>query len=141
MAQKTSVYECMVIFDSNKYAQDPNKVGGQIGALVTKLGGEVLVSRLWNDQKLAYPIDGHKKGTYWLTYFRLDGTKLVEFNRDLRINETVVRSLTLHVDPRLVDALVEHAKGGLRPRAPEPTVGTPERVVEMPDLEEVGELN
>lgn len=141
MAQKTSVYECMVIYDSNKYAQDPNKVGGQIGALVTKLGGEVLVSRLWNDQKLAYPIDGHKKGTYWLTYFRLDGTKLVEFNRDLRINETVVRSLTLHVDPRLVDALVEHAKGGLRPRAPEPTVGTPERVVEMPDLEEVGELN
>jgi small subunit ribosomal protein S6 len=141
LAQKTSVYECMVIYDSNKYAQDPNKVGGQIGALVTKLGGEVLVSRLWNDQKLAYPIDGHKKGTYWLTYFRLDGTKLVEFNRDLRINETVVRSLTLHVDPRLVDALVEHAKGGLRPRAPEPTVGTPERVVEMPDLEEVGELN
>lgn len=141
MAQKTSVYECMVIFDSNKYAQDANKVGGQISALVGKLGGEVLVSRLWNDQKLAYPIDGHKKGTYWLTYFRLDGTRLVEFNRDLRINETVVRSLTLHVDPRLVDALVEHAKGGLRPRAPEPTVGTPERVVEMPDLEEVGELN
>jgi len=131
----------MVIFDSNKYAQDPGKVGGQITALVEKLGGEVLVSRLWNDQKLAYPIDGHKKGTYWLTYFKLDGKRLVEFNRELRINETVVRALTLKVEPRLVDALVEHAKGGLRPRAPEPTVGTPERVVEMPDLEEVGELN
>lgn len=138
---KQSVYDCMVIFDSNKYAQDPGKVGGQITALVEKLGGEVLVSRLWNDQKLAYPIDGHKKGTYWLTYFKLDGTRLVEFNRELRINETVVRSLTLKVEPRLVEALVEHAKGGLRPRAPEPTVGTPERVVEMPDLEEVGELN
>ena len=138
---KQSVYDCMVIFDSNKYAQDPGKVGGQISALVEKLGGEVLVSRLWNDQKLAYPIDGHKKGTYWLTYFKLDGTRLVEFNRELRINETVVRSLTLKVEPRLVDALVEHAKGGLRPRAPEPTVGTPERTVEMPDLEEVGELN
>lgn len=138
---KKSVYDCMVIFDSNKYAQDPGKVGGQITALVEKLGGEVLVSRLWNDQKLAYPIDGHKKGTYWLTYFKLDGKRLVEFNRELRINETVVRALTLKVEPRLVDALVEHAKGGLRPRAPEPTVGTPERVVEMPDLEEVGELN
>ena len=141
MAAKTSVYECLVIFDSNKYAQDPAKVGNQITNLVTKLEGEVLVSRLWNDQKLAYPIDGHRKGTYWLTYFRLNGQRLTEFNRDLRINETVIRSLTLHVDPRLVDALVEHAKGGLRPRAPEPTVGTPERVIEMPDLEEVGELN
>ena len=138
---KMTVYDCMVIFDSNKYAQDPGKVGGQITALVEKLGGEVLVSRLWNDQKLAHPIDGHKKGTYWLTYFKLDGKRLVEFNRELRINETVVRSLTLKVEPRLVEALVEHAKGGLRPRAPEPTVGTPERVVEMPDLEEVGELN
>jgi small subunit ribosomal protein S6 len=138
---KQSVYDCMVIFDSNKYAQDPGKVGGQITALVEKLGGEVLVSRLWNDQKLAYPIDGHKKGTYWLTYFKLDGKRLVEFNRELRINETVVRALTLKVEPRLVDALVEHAKGGLRPRAPEPTVGAPERIIEMPDLEEVGELN
>lgn len=138
---KTSVYETLVIFDSNKYAQDPAKVGNQIAALVQKLGGEVLVSRLWNDQKLAYPIDGHRKGTYWLTYFRISGDKIAEMNRDLRINETVVRSLTLQVEPRLVDALVEHAKGGLKPRAPEPTVGTPERVVEMPDLEEVGELN
>lgn len=138
---KTNVYETLVIFDSNKYAQDPAKVGNQISALVQKLGGEVLVSRLWNDQKLAYPIDGHRKGTYWLTYFRLNGEKITEMNRELRINETVVRSLTLNVDPRLVEALVEHAKGGLKPRAPEPTVGTPERVVEMPDLEEVGELN
>lgn len=138
---KSSVYETLVIFDSNKYAQDPAKVGNQIAALVQKLGGEVLVSRLWNDQKLAYPIDGHRKGTYWLTYFRLEGDKIKEMNRDLRINETVIRSLTLAVDPRLVDALVEHAKGGLRPRAPEPTVGAPERVIEMPDMEEVGELN
>jgi len=141
LAAKTSVYECLVIFDSNKYAQDPAKVGNQIANLVTKLEGEVLVSRLWNDQKLAYPIDGHRKGTYWLTYFKLNGQRLTEFNRELAINETVVRSLTLHVDPRLVEALVEHAKGGLKPRAPEPTVGTPERVIEMPDLEEVGELN
>jgi small subunit ribosomal protein S6 len=138
---KTNVYETLVIFDSNKYAQDPAKVGNQIATLVQKLGGEVLVSRLWNDQKLAYPIDGHRKGTYWLTYFRINGEKITEMNRELRINETVVRSLTLQVDPRLVDALVEHAKGGLKPRAPEPTVGTPERTVEMPDMEEVGELN
>lgn len=46
--------------------------------LVQKLEGEVLVSRLWNDQKLAYPIDGHRKGTYWLTYFKLNGQRLTE---------------------------------------------------------------
>ncbi len=110
MAQ--NVYENMVILDSNKYAQDPNGLAGLVPGLVSKCDGEVLVSRLWNEQKLAYPIDGHKKGTYWLTYFRLDSQKLTEFHRELRIAEVVLRQMTLKVEPRLVDALVEHAKGG-----------------------------
>lgn len=107
-----NVYENMVILDSNKYAQDQHGLAATVPDLVARLGGEVLVSRLWNEQKLAYPVDGHRKGTYWLTYMRLDSSKLAEFNGDLRINESVLRSLTLLVDPRLVDALVEHAKGG-----------------------------
>src|SRR5438105_7601514 len=106
----------MVILDPNKYSQDPGGLGGQIPNLVTKFGGEVLVSRLWQEQKLAYPIGSHKKGAYWLTYFRLDSGKLVELSRELRINEAIVRSLTLKVEPRLVDALVEHAKGGQKAR-------------------------
>jgi small subunit ribosomal protein S6 len=106
----------MVILDPNKYAQDPGGLGATIPNLVAKCGGEVLVSRLWQEQKLAYPIGSHKKGAYWLTYFRLDSLKLAEFNQQLRITETVVRSLTLKVEPRLVDALVEHAKGGQRAR-------------------------
>jgi small subunit ribosomal protein S6 len=106
-----NVYENMVILDSNKYAQDQHGLGATVQNLVSRLGGEVLVSRLWNEQKLAYPIRGHRKGTYWLTYMRLDSSKLTEFNRELRINESVIRTLTVLVDPRLVDALVEHAKG------------------------------
>src|SRR4029079_14949930 len=106
----------MVIFDPNKYAQDPGGLGATIPNLVAKCGGEVLVSRLWQEQKLAYPIGTFKKGAYWLTYFRLDSGKVAHFNRDLRITETVVRSLTLKVEPRLVEALVEHAKGGQKAR-------------------------
>ena len=127
MAQ--NVYENLVILDSNKHAQNPAEIGAQIPNLVSKFGGEVLVSRLWNEQKLAYPIDGHKKGTYWLTYFRLDSLKLIEFSREIRINETIVREMTLKVDPPLVDALVEHAKGGGKSRAAEvviPPVDEPE---------------
>jgi small subunit ribosomal protein S6 len=132
-----NVYENLVILDSNKYAQNPAEIGAQIPNLVAKFGGEVLVSRLWNEQKLAYPIDGHKKGTYWLTYFRLDSLKLIEFSREIRINETIVREMTLKVDPRLVDALVEHAKGGGKSRAAEvviPAVDEPE----IPDLVDDG---
>lgn len=112
----TNVYECMLIFDSNKYAQDQAGVSGVMNDLITKNGGEVLVSRLWNEQKLAYPIGHHRKGTYWLMYFRLDSSKLADINSALRINETVLRSLTLKVEPRLVEALVEHASGTAKAR-------------------------
>lgn len=125
MAQ--NVYDCMVILDPNKYAQDHAGMAAKIPDYVAKFGGEVLVSRMWNEQKLAYPIDGHKKGVYWLTYFRMDAQKLVEFNRALRIDEAVVRSLTLKVHPKLVEALVEHAKGGGKAKTPEaaPAEGAP----------------
>ena len=112
-------------------------MGAIIPNLVAKFGGEVLVSRLWNEQRLAYPVDGHKKGTYWLTYLRIDGEKLTEFNRDLRINESVLRQLTLKVDPRLVEALVEHAKGGAKPKpveaAPAPARAGAAIDVEVPE--------
>jgi small subunit ribosomal protein S6 len=129
----------MVILDSNKYAQNPNGLGQQVPELVTKLGGEVLVSRLWNEQKLAYPVDGHKKGTYWLTYFRLDSQKLNDVTRELRINEAVIRYLVLAVEPRLVEALVEHAKGGAKAKTIEVAEPAPAAVgpaIEVPDLEE-----
>ena len=72
----TNAYECMLIFDPNKYAQDQSGVSGAVNELITKNGGQVLVSRLFNEQKLAYPIGHHRKGTYWLIYFKLDGSKL-----------------------------------------------------------------
>ena len=48
-------------------------MSGEIVELIEKAGGEILVSRLWEERRLAYPIKGQRKGTYWLTYFRLDG--------------------------------------------------------------------
>jgi small subunit ribosomal protein S6 len=106
-----NVYECMFILDSNKFAKDPHGVSGQIPTMIEKLGGEVMVSRLWNEQKLAYPIEGHRKGTYWLSYFRIDRDKLVPFNRECQLNGAILRHLTLKVEPRLVDVLVAHARG------------------------------
>src|SRR6186713_2603833 len=132
MTLAKNVYECMVIFDPNKYAQDPGGLGATIPDLVARFGGEVLVSRLWQEQKLAYPIGSHKKGAYWLTYFRLDPSKLVDLNRELRINETVVRSMTLKVEPRLVEALVEHAKGGQRARPAGETAAPQEELAGQP---------
>ncbi len=136
MAQ--NVYECMLIYDSNSYARDPAGVGGKIVKIIGNFGGEVLVSRLWNEQRLAYPIKGHRKGTYWLTYFRVDSTKLTDFKRACRLEDDILRSLTLRVDPRLVEPLVAHAKGErLLPRPAEELAAV--AVVADPDISPLAE--
>ncbi len=138
MILTSNVYECMFILDSNRYARDPNGVAGQIPHMIEEFGGEVLASRLWNEQRLAYPINGHRKGAYWLTYFRMNTEKVVSFNRACRLNENVVRNLTLRVDPRLVDTLVAHARGEAPPK-PRPVVepSTPDVDFEEEEDDEV----
>ncbi len=106
------VYEGMYILDSNRFGRDSERLSTQLSESITKAGGEVLVSRLWEERRLAYPIKGHRKGTYWLTYFRLDSGKLSDLQRECQLNDGIIRQLFLKVDPRIVDALVEHARTG-----------------------------
>jgi small subunit ribosomal protein S6 len=80
--------------------------------MIQKLGGEMLASRLWEERRLAYPVDGHRKGTYWLTYFKLDSSHLTDLNRQCQLSESILRTLFLKVDPRIADALVSHALAG-----------------------------
>lgn len=104
-----NVYEGMFILDSNQYGRDPGGVSGQVGKMLESAGGTVMVSRLWEERRLAFPIEGHRKGTYWLTYFRLDPAHLAEIQRQCELNDVILRNLFLKVDPRIVEALVEHA--------------------------------
>ena len=110
-----TVYDCLFLLDSNHFARDPQGQGDRLSEIVENVGGEILASRLYNEQKLAYPVDGHKKGTYWLMYFRMDGTRMPEFNRACQLNESLLRHLAVKVDPRLVDVLVAHARGETLP--------------------------
>jgi small subunit ribosomal protein S6 len=105
-----NVYEGLLILDPNRYGHDPDGISGQIPALIEKLGGEILVSRLWEERRLAYPIKGQRKGTYWLIYFRLDTNQLAEVKKQCLINDNLLRGMFLKVDPRIVEALVEHAR-------------------------------
>lgn len=109
MAQ--NVYECMFIFDSNAYARDPGAISGRIPKMVEKCGGEVLASRLWFEQRLAFPIKGNRKGTYWLSFFRLESGKVAEFNRECQLDDSILRHLTLKVDPRMAEVRISQASG------------------------------
>ena len=119
MAQ--NVYEGMFILDANRYNREPDVISGQISEMIQGAGGEVLVSRLWEERRLAYTIRGHRKGAYWLTYFRLEPERLTEILRQCQLNDSILRTLFLKVDPRIVDALVAHAQAGSTGAAPAPS--------------------
>jgi small subunit ribosomal protein S6 len=108
----TNVYEGLFIFDSDLYAKGTDEVSSQVASIVEQLGGEVLLSRFWDERKLAYPIKGHRRGTYWLAYFRIDPSAVKELTRRFQLSGSILRFLILLVDPRLVDTLVEHAQAG-----------------------------
>ena len=106
-----NVYECMFLLDPNSYARDPGGSAQRIQNLVESAGGKILASRLWNEQRLAYPINGQRKGVYWLIYFELESTNIPKFNPACQLADQVLRFLTIRIEPRLVEAMVAAAKG------------------------------
>ncbi|TWT47667.1 30S ribosomal protein S6 [Botrimarina hoheduenensis] len=106
-----NVYEGLFIFDSNKYARDHDALPKAVEEVISNAGGEVLVSRLWEERRLAYAIKNQRKGAYWLMYFRLGSQHLTGLNRSCELNESVLRHLVLKIHPRLVEPILAHASG------------------------------
>jgi small subunit ribosomal protein S6 len=105
-----NVYECMFLLDTNKVAGDVAAAAQQIRGILERNQAEMLASRPWDERRLAYPVNGHKKGLYYLTYFRMDGKNLLNVERDLALNEMVLRSLFLRIDPKHVETLLAIAR-------------------------------
>ena len=120
-----NVYEGLFILNSELYARSPDEISGQMATFIEKTGGEVLLSRFWDERKLAFQIKGHKRGTYWLTYFKIDATKVKELNRQFQITDSILRFMFLKLDPKIVDTVVAHAKEGpVKPQVPESELNT-----------------
>jgi small subunit ribosomal protein S6 len=136
-------YECLFLLDPTKTATDMDGVKAQLHGTLEKHGAEILASRKWDDRKLTYPIGGHKKGLYHLTYFKADSKKMSELDHDFRLNEVILRHMITHIDPKWAEEMLAVAKddhrlalqvmhdespegGGGAPVAPGAPVGAPE---------------
>jgi small subunit ribosomal protein S6 len=105
-----NVYECMFLLDTNKVAGDVPTAAKQLHAILEKNQAEMLASRPWDERRLAFSVKGHKKGLYYLTYFRCEAGNLINIERDCALNEMILRMLVLHVDPKLVEPMLAMAR-------------------------------
>jgi len=100
----------MFLLDSTKVAGDVTGAAGQLHGLLEKNSAEILASRPWEERRLAYSIDNHKKGWYYLTYFRSEGKNLDPLKHDIALNELILRSMILKIDAKLVDTMLAIAR-------------------------------
>src|SRR6516164_5607326 len=99
----------MFLLDSAKVAVSWDESVKHVHDILGKHNSEIVASRQWDERRLAYPVKGHRKGTYLLTYFKTDGAAIEEIDADCRLSDLILRQLILKVHPKLIDHLVNQA--------------------------------
>jgi small subunit ribosomal protein S6 len=74
----------------------------RVSQWIKDLGGELLEVQRWGKKRLAYEIEKKRDGIYTLMLYQAAGPTVKELERRLRLNESVMRVLTvIHVPPEL----------------------------------------
>ncbi len=103
-------YECLFLLDSNKTSGNLDAARAQLHGILEKYGSDILASRPWDDRRLAYPIKGHKKGQYYLIFFKCESLKMIEMEHDFRLSELILRHLVTHFDRKWETEMLEVAR-------------------------------
>jgi small subunit ribosomal protein S6 len=88
-----------------------------VRSLIETHGGEVVKTTLWGKRRLAYEVKRLREGHYVLVVFHLDGAKVAEIERSLRIHDTVFRHLIVVHEGPMPDpeAEIEEIEGPVEP--------------------------
>ncbi len=70
----------------------------QFANLIVEQGGKVTKKEQWGLRNIAYRINKNRKGHYVLMNIEATGPAITEMERQMRINEDILRYLTVRVD-------------------------------------------
>jgi len=99
-------YEAMFLVDSAVATASWEEVEGAINTIMKRAEAEIVSLRKWDERRLCFEIQGRKRGTYLLCYFNASPSALQGIERDVQIDETVLRILILNAE-RIPAELVE----------------------------------
>jgi len=92
------VYELMYIADPSVKDEDIEKINKEIEALVENEGSTIVSSDDMGKRALAYRIKKFTEGYYYLFEIEGAGREIAELERRLRVNDKIIRYLTVRVD-------------------------------------------
>jgi small subunit ribosomal protein S6 len=88
----------MFLVDSSLAGADWDGIMSAIRTILEKAGAEIDSIRKWDDRRLAYEIKGKSRGTYILSYFRVDGERIQDIEKSVRLSEKIMRVLILSAE-------------------------------------------
>ena len=91
-------YEHVVIARQDISPQQAEALNDQLQTLITEQGGTVAKIEYWGLRNLTYRIKKNRKGHYSLLAIDAPAAAVKEMERQLSINEDVLRYLTVRVD-------------------------------------------
>lgn len=121
-------YEILVIVDPRPSDQEVATLLTQLEEQLRTLGADVTKVDNWGKRRLAYEIKKQREGTYVVLEVSTEPPVVKEFERQLKLNEHVLRFLSTRVPVRK-----KKSRGGQGPAEPAPP---PTEAPEV--LEEVG---
>lgn len=96
--ENQNLYEGMYIISATLSDDARHKALDKIQKEITERGGEILKIHDQGRKRLAYDIDGHREGHYYLIYFNAKPSSIGELWQEYHLNEDLVRFITLRAD-------------------------------------------
>lgn len=91
-------YECVVIAKQELSPTAAEALVKDYQKIVTDAGGKVVKTESWGLKTFAYRVDKQRKGYYTLMELDTAPAPLLEMERLMRLDENVIRHLTLRID-------------------------------------------
>jgi len=95
---KSYRYETVIIYNSDLDEQGLNAQIEKVEALVAQHGGTVEKKDIWGRRELAYKISKKSHGSYVVLVFSGDKDVVATLDRQLKINESVLRHIIVDKD-------------------------------------------
>ncbi|HVB66425.1 MAG TPA: 30S ribosomal protein S6 [Acetobacteraceae bacterium] len=92
------LYECVLIARNDVTQQQVEAVADDLGTQLEADGGAIKKREYWGLRTLAYRIKKNRKGHYMLLGLDAKPAFVTEMERQLRLNEDVLRFMTIRVD-------------------------------------------
>jgi len=101
MATNKYQYELTYVISGVVQQNQVDDIVRKVNHLIESNGGDVLEVDEWGNQRLAYEIDRKRSGYYVNMYFKAPGSLIERLERELQINDDVLRYLTLRMDAKM----------------------------------------